>query len=902
MSAAIADRRPQWLRLLPQQVEVAQRRIRRFRETGWDINALWQLHQDAQRLRERAVECGQLEAAESLAALADVLAALLRQERLPDEDQGHDVQTLVDVLLEQLPLPAAVMEPVVARSNAAQGAAEVPPPHYWRRWGGDAPPPQAARPAPAPKPPPPSDDEVDPWGPQAQRFGGKARPAGAPPAVDEDRDPWGVEATRYQPKITPAHAAAPAPAPAAAVPAVAARPRLFVGKRVYHLSGNGALAVALGQRLELEGADLELVDSVEEFNELLLSLPPDAAIVDAEFSGQLEGIGDAARKARQFSSCALPLLALAKGEDIVLRLSARRAGVNSLLVDPAGVDAVVHELQHLLDPERDDPFRILIVEDDRSQALFAESVLRKAGMDTMVVVDPLAVIGEAKRFDPDLILMDLHMPQASGIELTALVREQEQHAHTPIVFLSGEVDADRQFDALEAGGDDFLAKPIRPRHLIAAVQSRVRRHRAISKRARYGSDPAGLSPREALNEQLDKALAMAHPEGGVLLMEIEGVAQMRERYGLTAVEPLLLQAGRLLHEAGEELPMARIGDGSFLLFDPRADEPTLEARAASLRNSLLQRPFDVQGRPLRLRASVGVCALRHAGGQREALINAVERVCREARTLERGVRRYEPPKPSEAARETQLLAQLREAAAQHSLELLYQPIVAVAGGEESQFQALLRLRDTQGRLHSAAEVIPIAERGDFIVDIDRWVLLQTLRLLRDRRGEGRALRLFVTQSPLTLADPQQIAWLKAELASHEVAGTSLVIELRLADVIVHATVVRQFCEAMVADGVQFCLSQFEPGTEADTLFEQLPLGYLKLGRRFTTGAGQQGVRDELKTVIERAHRRGLEVIGHGVEDAQVAATLWMSGIDYIQGNLVQQADRSLDFDFQQAVL
>jgi EAL domain-containing protein (putative c-di-GMP-specific phosphodiesterase class I) len=50
------------------------------------------------------------------------------------------------------------------------------------------------------------------------------------------------------------------------------------------------------------------------------------------------------------------------------------------------------------------------------------------------------------------------------------------------------------------------------------------------------------------------------------------------------------------------------------------------------------------------------------------------------------------------------------------------------------------------------------------------------------------------------------------------------------------------------------------------------------------------------------HRRGLLVIGHGVEDAQAAATLWMSGIDFIQGNLVQQADEDMNFDFNQAVL
>ena len=62
------------------------------------------------------------------------------------------------------------------------------------------------------------------------------------------------------------------------------------------------------------------------------------------------------------------------------------------------------------------------------------------------------------------------------------------------------------------------------------------------------------------------------------------------------------------------------------------------------------------------------------------------------------------------------------------------------------------------------------------------------------------------------------------------------------------------------------------------------------------------MRDELRGAIDRAHRLGLQVIGPQVEDAQGAATLWMSGIDFIQGNLVQQALGELDFDFQHSVL
>jgi EAL domain-containing protein (putative c-di-GMP-specific phosphodiesterase class I)/GGDEF domain-containing protein len=390
--------------------------------------------------------------------------------------------------------------------------------------------------------------------------------------------------------------------------------------------------------------------------------------------------------------------------------------------------------------------------------------------------------------------------------------------------------------------------------------------------------------------------------GGLLYLEIESSSSLRERLGLSALEQLMNDVSKHITQKAGDVAAARFGDGSFLLFDAGRDDAGLEALAVNVRSALVQQPFQAQGHPLRLRVSVGVCALAHGFTDLNVALNAVEKVAREARTFERGVRRYEPPKAAEAQREAALLKQLREAVADHQLELLYQPVVAVAGSDDSQFQVLLRLRDANGKLRSAAEIVPIAEQGDFIVDIDRWVMLQAMALIRDRRADGRPLRLFVTQSPLTLAAAGQSAWLKTELAAHEVPGTSLVIELRLADAAVHAATVRQFCEAMVEDGVQFCLSQFEAGTEAEALLEQLPLGFVKLARKYTAGNMPQNVRDELKMLINRSHRRGLEVIGHGVEDAQAAATLWMSGIDFIQGNLVSQANQDLDFDFHQAVL
>ncbi|MFH1600269.1 MAG: EAL domain-containing protein [Pseudomonadota bacterium] len=872
----LAAHRPAFLRHLPRRVEKIGRRLHHFLQDGWDINGLALLNEDALSLGHACRQHGLDEAGQHFLHLHEVLHDTLQQQALPDQETGERLWNLVEEIGQAVPMGAEAGADISTPPRVVQqsGRAETPPANYWRRWGEDAPDATATaveeEPAPAPPPPPPAP---------------KRAPAITP---------------------TPKPAAKAAPAPRPPVTAMADTTPDVTGIRVYHLTEHGPLSLELDQRMEAAGYEVELLDTPEELSELLGALPARLALVDAGFSNQLDEIGATVRAARELSSQPIQLVALSEADDITLRLNAKRAGVDLLLVEPNAAE-VLRRLGQLVSPGGGEPFRVLIVEDDRNQALFAEGILRNAGMQTDVVLDPLDVLEALHRFNPDLILMDLHMPHANGIELTVLIRDQDPFLHTPIVFLSGEVDTDRQFETLEAGGDDFISKPVRPKHLIAAVSNRVARHRASQAKQtrRSGRHPeTGLMHRTEVREQIVDALAAAHEGsvGGVLFLEVESVNLLRDRLGLTLLEQLLGAVGKVVGEQAGSRPATRFGDGSFVVLDSERDEAGLEAFATQLRATLVQHPFTVQGRPLRLRVSVGVCAFKHRFTDVAELLDVAERMARESRTQDKGVRRYQPAQPTEAAREIALVNEIREAIARNSLELLYQPVVAVAGSDDSQYQVLLRLRDANGKLLPAAEVVPLAERGDFITDIDRWVMQAAMKLIGDRRAEGKSLRLFVTQSPLTLADPGQATWLKAELAAHDVPGTSLVVELRMEDAAIHAGTIRTFCDAMVADGLQFCLSQFESSDSTDRLFDELPLGFVKLARKYTSTALSPNMRDELKVLIDRAHRRGLEVIGHGVEDAQAAATLWMSGIDFIQGNLVQQADRDMDFDFQQAVL
>ena len=119
------------------------------------------------------------------------------------------------------------------------------------------------------------------------------------------------------------------------------------------------------------------------------------------------------------------------------------------------------------------PFRVLVVEDDRGQALFAQSVLHGAGMLAEVEMQPEGVLQTIERFKPDLVLMDLHMPGQDGMTLTMQIRQRPELLHLPIAVSYTHRDVyKRQDQHTEAG---MAAFPPRPGHRARGADSASRR-------------------------------------------------------------------------------------------------------------------------------------------------------------------------------------------------------------------------------------------------------------------------------------------------------------------------------------------------------------------------------------------------------------------------------------------
>ncbi len=135
--------------------------------------------------------------------------------------------------------------------------------------------------------------------------------------------------------------------------------------------------------------------------------------------------------------------------------------------------------------------RILIVEDDPDIAHLVARYLDKAGYLTETVSsgrDALQAIGVKT---PDLVVLDLMLPQLDGLEVCRLVRANESTAAIPIIMLTARAEESERIVGLELGADDYLAKPFSPNELVARVRALLRRaHRGVkpsSKTLAYGS-------------------------------------------------------------------------------------------------------------------------------------------------------------------------------------------------------------------------------------------------------------------------------------------------------------------------------------------------------------------------------------------------------------------------------
>ena len=126
--------------------------------------------------------------------------------------------------------------------------------------------------------------------------------------------------------------------------------------------------------------------------------------------------------------------------------------------------------------------QILVVDDDRSIVRILRGYLEDAGFEVVVAYDGESALHALRYNQPDILLLDIMLPDRDGWEITRFVRSQPSLAATPIIMITARVDETDRVVGLELGADDYITKPFYPREVVARV-------RAVLRRLHYGNTP-----------------------------------------------------------------------------------------------------------------------------------------------------------------------------------------------------------------------------------------------------------------------------------------------------------------------------------------------------------------------------------------------------------------------------
>ncbi len=304
-------------------------------------------------------------------------------------------------------------------------------------------------------------------------------------------------------------------------------------KPVYILLQDHDRAERLAQQLEFFGLGVHALATAEAFCAAMRERLPAAIVMDVDFSGPGCGLLLAAQ-AQLGLDQAVPLLFFSLYEtDTPTRLAAVRAGGQAFMTGTLEASSLLEKVEMLTNATQYDPFRVLIIDDSRTQALHTERVLNSAGMITRSLTEPIRAMAELADFQPDLIILDLYMPDCTGPELAKVIRHNDRYVSVPIIYLSAEDDLNKQLDAMSEGGDDFLTKPVRSRQLLTTVRNRAVRARHL--KARMVRDSlTGLYNHTHILQLLEDCRLRARREQQPLsfaMLDIDHFKKINDRHG-----------------------------------------------------------------------------------------------------------------------------------------------------------------------------------------------------------------------------------------------------------------------------------------------------------------------------------------------------------------------------------
>lgn len=528
---------------------------------------------------------------------------------------------------------------------------------------------------------------------------------------------------------------------------------------------------------------------------------------------------------------------------------------------------------------------VMMVDDDPFTLDVIREFLGDAGYRNIIAIsDPHEALRKIQEVRPDIVMLDLMMPEVTGFDILRGMRADEDLRYTPVIMLTAASDADTKLQALELGAADFLAKPVDPSELTLRLRNTLA-FKAYRNRLEYFDTLTGLPNRLHFINRLNQALSTlkaGNDKLAVLHFDLDRFKQINDTLGYDTGDVLIKAVSnrfenalkRSEHALGsgplDRVVVSRYGGDEFNMLLPAvADEAMPDQLAWRLLGTLAE-PFQIGRHEFFVTASVGIAVAPDNGDDVMNLLKHAEIAMHAAKAEGRNTCKYYSPELNALAMERLTLeTDLRMAVERKELVLHYQPQVDMATGRIIGVEALMRWQHPKLGLVMPGRFIPVAEEAGLINDLGEWALFEACRQGQVWAEAGQAsLTISVNVAATQLRDAGFVGTVRQALAASGLAPQRLMLEMTESMLMSNAEHTLALLREIKSAGIRLSLDDFGTGYSSFSYLKNLPIDEIKIDRSFVTDMVENPQSAAIvDAIVTLANGLGLATLVEGVETA-----------------------------------
>ena len=545
---------------------------------------------------------------------------------------------------------------------------------------------------------------------------------------------------------------------------------------------------------------------------------------------------------------------------------------------------------------------IMMVDDDASILDMLETSLRKRGYRQFIKLDnPALALARIKQEQPDVLLLDLEMPDIDSFDVLIAIRANEETRSLPVIMLSSNSNPASNSKAWKHGVTELLTKPIDATELALRLRNSLT-IKAYQDQLAYYDTLTRLPNRKLFIERVERAISAArHSQRSlcVLSIAVDRFQQINDSFDLKVGDAVLQRvATRLMNtlrgdsdvygQYGEGVisQIARSGGDEFSILLTDQDGLEKVKRLADTLLDNVRRPLNIDDNEILVTASIGIASFPTNGDRADVLLRHADAACAYSKRLGRdGYSIYSPAINMMSRKKMNLETALRRALAKDEMRLHYQPKVHAVTGRLIGMEALLRWYRDDGSLINPQQFIPIAEATGLIVPIGEWVINEACRQHSIWQQQGLTdLKVSVNVSGHQFRKSSFASIIESALRASSMDANTLMIELTesmlTGDVDRHVRIL----EDIKAIGAGLSIDDFGTGYSSLSYLSHFPIDELKIDRSFIMHVPDSVQQSAIvRAIIIMAQSLNLDVVAEGVESKEQLDFMRELDCDIIQG-------------------